>query len=68
MSSAVLIHTRFIIEIIDRGWEYHLTISSDLKDIFNVDMISTGKGERHNETELRTIVQTLFLNNELDLD
>ena len=68
MSNARLINTYFIIEVIDRGWEYHLTIPSDLKDIFDVDMMSTGIGEQHDVTELLEIVQNLFFNGELDLN
>ena len=68
MSKARVIHTHFIIELQDRGWEYHLTMPSDLKDIYEVDLLETGNGEQHDVIDLLNIVQDLFFKNELDLD
>jgi hypothetical protein len=68
MSKARVVHTHFIIELLDRGWKYHLTVPSDLKDIYEVDMLETGNGEQHDVIDLLNIVQDLFLKNELDLD
>jgi len=68
MSKARVVHTHFIIELKDRGWEYHLTVSSDLKDIYEVDVLKTGDGEQHGVIDLLRIVQDLFFKNELDLD
>lgn len=63
---AKIIHTRYIIELNYDGCEYHLTVSSDLKDIFDVDCLS---GEqKHGETELLDVLWELFSSNELKLD
>ena len=68
MSKARVIDTHFIIELQDRGWKYHLTVPSDLKDIYEVDVLETGNGEQHDVIDLLNIVQDLFFKNELDLD
>lgn len=68
MSNARVIHTHFIIELKVRGWEYHLTMSQDLKSLYDVDVLEIGKGEQHYETELIEIVQDLFFQNKLNLD
>jgi hypothetical protein len=68
MSKARVIHTHYIIELEDRGWKYHLTMPSDLKDIYEVDVMVTGVGEQHDVIDLLNIVQDLFFKNELDLD
>lgn len=65
-TKARLIHTRYIIELNYDGCEYHLTVSSDLKDIFSVDCLS---GEqKHDETELRDVLWELFFSGGLKLD
>jgi len=68
MSKARVIHTHYIIELEDRGWKYHLTMPSDLKDVYEVDVLETGNGEQHNVINLLNIVQDLFFINELHLD
>jgi len=68
MSKARVVHTHFIIELQDRGWKYHLTLPSDLKDIYDVDVLETGNGEQHDVIDLLHIVQDLFFKHELDLD
>ena len=68
MSKARVIHTHYIIELEDRGWKYHLTMPSDLKDVYEVDVLETGNGEQHNVINLLNIVQDLFFINELHFD
>jgi len=68
MSKARVVHTHFIIELQDRGWKYHLTVPSDLKDIYEVDVLETGNGEEHDVIDLLNIAQDLFFKHELDLD
>lgn len=68
MSKAKVIHTHYVIEVIDRDWEYHVTISSDLKDIYDVDTLNFGSGEQHSVIDLLTIIQNLFFQNKLNLE
>ena len=68
MSKAKVIHTHYVIEVIDRDWEYHVTISSDLKDIYDVDTLKFGSGEQHCVTDLLNILQDLFFQNKLNLE
>jgi len=68
MSSARLISTLYIIELKDRGWEYHLTLSSDLKSIYDIDVLERGEGKERCETELLDIIKDLFFQSKLNLD
>ena len=68
MSKAKVIHTRYVIEVIDRDWEYHVTTSSDLKDIYDVDTLNFGSGEQHSVIDLLSIIQNLFFQNKLNLE
>ena len=68
MSKAKVIHTRYVIEVIDRDWEYHVTTSSDLKDIYDVDTLNFGSGEQHSVIDLLNIIQNLFFQNKLNLE
>lgn len=64
-SKAKIIHTRYVIELEHDGCEYHITISNDLKDIFEVDCL---KGShKHGVTELLDVVWQLYMSRKLIL-
>lgn len=65
-SKARIIHTRYVIELKHEGCEYHITISNDLKTIFEVDQLS-GK-PKHGETKLLDVIWRLYMNRKLILD
>jgi hypothetical protein len=63
MSKAKIIDTRYIIELQYEDSEYHLTVSDDLKNIFEVDCL---KGNhKHGITELLDVLWMLNGKNEL---
>ena len=63
MTQVKRIHTNFILEVNHEGIEYHLTISEDLKDIYDIDVV--GKDSSLlvplQETALREIVWEAFM-------
>ena len=73
MSKVTKIHTNFILEVEHNDIEYHVTISDDLKDIFdidvvNVDVYSKKYKEVIGSTEMGEIIWEAFMNKTLDLD
>ena len=72
MSKVNKIHTRFILEVVHEGVEYHVTISDDLKTILDIDVLptfDTKPGTKPlQETALRELIREAFMKNELDLD
>ena len=65
MTKGKVIHTRYIIELHHEGSEYHLTVSSDLKDIFDIDHMTGDKS--HSIIELTDTLWELFMKGELKL-
>ena len=66
MTQVTRIHTNFILEVNHEGIEYHVTISSDLKDIYDIDVV--GKDSSLlvplQETALGEIVWEAFMSPE----
>jgi hypothetical protein len=67
MSKAKIITTLFIIEVEHKGIEYHVTITDDLKTIYDVDVVNYPKGinpldlEVLKETEMIELIFDLYM-------
>jgi hypothetical protein len=69
MSKVTKIHTNFILEVLHNDIEYHVTISEDLKDIFDIDVVDNPKHQVPiGNTEMREVVWEAFMGNKLELD
>ena len=66
MTQVKRIHTYFILEIQHEGIEYHIMISEDLKDIFDIDVVGKDSSQLVplEETALREVIWGAFMSPE----
>ena len=73
MSKVKLIHTNFILEVQHEGIEYHVTISEDLKDIYDIDILNVNEYSNKYKKVLQStamceLIWEAFMTHELNLD
>ena len=65
MTQVKRIHTNFILEVTHETIEYHITISEDLKDIFDIDVVDNPNHKVPiGNTEMREVVWEAFMSPE----
>jgi len=65
MTQVKRIHTNFILEVNHKGIEYHITITDDLKNIYDIDVVDNPNNKVPIEnTEMREVVWEAFMSPE----
>lgn len=63
MKKGRIINTLYVVELNYDGCEYHITITNDLKTIYDVDCLT---GDiKHGETELLDVIRSIYVNGDL---
>ena len=65
-----VISKRYIIELTHNGIEYHVTVSDDLKTIYDIDILTFPfeTRKRLHQTALLELIWEAFSNNKLELN